>query len=283
MSNQRLPDFLIIGGMKCGSTSLFEHLKDHPDLSPCKLKEPAFFCDKRWHKGLDWYQSLFDDTDKLKYEASTNYTKYPRWKSVPERINSIAPDVKLIYIIRHPLTRLLSQVHFNILQGRLSLKEYEDKDFWKKLGATYIDISRYYSQVERYLPYFDRDRMLILQMEKMSGAPRENLKKISNFLGIDASYYDTFDFTHHNSSEERIRMRFKPVHRAIKKLNQYGLFPPLHKHMSEEIPRPTFSDEIIDYLWSQVEDDLAKMEEFMGLELGYSPDKLRASSKTQQV
>ena len=282
MTNASLPDFLIIGGMKCGSTSLFEHLKDHPGVSPCKLKEPAFFSDNNWGKGLKWYASLFEETEALKFEASTNYTKHPWWPNVPERIASIVPNVKLIYIIRHPLTRLRSQVHFNMLQGRLTKKEYADPEFWQKVGAMYIDISRYHMQMEQYLKYFDRDRILILKMEDMSSDPRSSLKQITSFLGIDSGFYDTYDFEHHNDSHERVRMRFKPVHRVIRKLNQYSLAPPIHKLMVEHIDRPEFDDETIEYLWSKVEEDVSNMENLLGYPLGYARDvwKKKAGSQT---
>jgi hypothetical protein len=93
-SIHRLPDIVIIGAMKAGTTSVFQYLSSHPEVVRGKLKEPAFFTFLNFHKGVAWYESLFPQNDKLKCEASTNYTKYPKYGPVAERMHAIfrTPD-----------------------------------------------------------------------------------------------------------------------------------------------------------------------------------------------
>jgi hypothetical protein len=88
---QALPSFLIIGAMKAGTTSLYHYLKSHPQIHMSRIKELDFFVTElNWGRGLDWYSQQFSGigTNVLAAgEASTNYTKYPRYKGVPERIS----------------------------------------------------------------------------------------------------------------------------------------------------------------------------------------------------
>ncbi|MBC7173545.1 MAG: sulfotransferase domain-containing protein, partial [Polyangiaceae bacterium] len=96
----RLPDFLIIGAAKSGTTTLFRYLINHSRVFDLAEKEPCFFdAEVNWGRGLDWYRNLFVGArdDQLCGEASTNYTRYPQVPGVPERIKRVVPDAKLIY------------------------------------------------------------------------------------------------------------------------------------------------------------------------------------------
>src|SRR5215210_7255111 len=107
----RLPDFLVIGAMKAGTTTLYNHLRGHPDIFMTSYKEPEFFvAEKTWGRGTAWYQRLFADApDAARLgEASTSYSKCTEFTGVPERIHSLIPDVQLLYVLRHPIARIES-------------------------------------------------------------------------------------------------------------------------------------------------------------------------------
>ena len=109
----RLPDFVIVGAAKSGTTTLREHLLRHPDVFMCQPNEPCFFdANANWSRGLDWYKGLFApaDDDQLLGESSTNYTRYPQVLDVPHRIHDAIPGAQLIYIMRDPVLRTYS--HF---------------------------------------------------------------------------------------------------------------------------------------------------------------------------
>ena len=104
------PNLVIIGAMKAGTTSLHYYLNLHPEISMSKVKEPAFFIEERnWRKGIKRYSSLFTNQTSVVGEASTEYTKYPHFKEVPAKMHSTIPEAKLIYLVRDPIVRILSE------------------------------------------------------------------------------------------------------------------------------------------------------------------------------
>ena len=106
------PDFIIIGAMKCATSTLHEQLAVQPGIFMSELKEPNFFSDDdQYAKGMEWYLSHFKSAEAkdLCGESSTHYSKLPTYPKTIERIAKYLPDVKLIYVMRHPIDRLKSQ------------------------------------------------------------------------------------------------------------------------------------------------------------------------------
>jgi hypothetical protein len=126
-----LPNFIIIGAMKGGTTSLYHYIASHPDIVPSSIKETNYFntiadlC-----KGLSWYKSLFRNKGKYAFEASTNYTKRHIFPGVPERMYSILPKVKLIYILRDPIERIVSHYIHNYAHGREKSQIFRSYKQW---------------------------------------------------------------------------------------------------------------------------------------------------------
>ncbi|MBA3583056.1 MAG: sulfotransferase domain-containing protein, partial [Gemmatimonadetes bacterium] len=130
--NVRLPDFIVIGAMKSGTTTLFEWLADQPEFALPALKEPNFFSDDRqWRKGLGWYGGLFADAppDCLVGEASVRYTGASLSAIAAERMAATVPHARLIYLVRHPIDRIRSQYrHWAIvMRGSKTLVEALNK------------------------------------------------------------------------------------------------------------------------------------------------------------
>src|SRR4051812_14286994 len=108
-----LPNLIIIGAQKCGTTSLHKYLHCHPEVEMSKPKELDFFAEKStkstWFKGSEWYKSCFPQSDaKIYGESSPSYTGYPIFKNVPARMHGLIPDAKLIYLVRDPIQRVVS-------------------------------------------------------------------------------------------------------------------------------------------------------------------------------
>ena len=104
-----LPNLIIIGGLKCGTTSIHHYLGLHPEIHMSKPKELNFFVEElNWDLGLDWYRGRFDDRFAVRGESSPHYTNLPYFEGVPERIHEHIPDAKLIYMVRDPISRILS-------------------------------------------------------------------------------------------------------------------------------------------------------------------------------
>ena len=104
-----MPNLIIIGGLKCGTTSIHHYLGLHPEIQMSKPKELNFFvAELNWDLGLDWYASRFDDRFPVRGESSPHYTNLPRFTGVAERIREHCPDARLIYMVRDPIKRILS-------------------------------------------------------------------------------------------------------------------------------------------------------------------------------
>ncbi|MGC4020653.1 MAG: sulfotransferase domain-containing protein [Cyclobacteriaceae bacterium] len=110
---------MIIGAMKAGTTSLHDYLSKHPDVFMSVQKELDFFVEqKNWKLGIDWYKKQFPVSTIAIGESSPNYTKSLIFGNVPDKIKSILPDVKLIYILRDPIKRLVSHYSHQYIDRR---------------------------------------------------------------------------------------------------------------------------------------------------------------------
>lgn len=183
----RLPEFLIIGAAKSGTTTLFRYLSKHPQVFVPKNprdKEPNFFgMDEKYARGLDYYASLFADAQphQICGEGSTDYAKWPKFPESAARIAKTLPHVKLIYVMRNPIDRAYSYyVHIN----RNQPVEESFEDYICRTTEA-LDASHYMLQIEQYLNYFSRETFLFLLMEDLIRQPAAVLKQVCQFLEID--------------------------------------------------------------------------------------------------
>lgn len=114
-----LPDIIIIGAMKGGTTSLYHYLASHPDVVASRDKETDFFRSrKHFSKGIEWYRQQFRGAGTHALEASPNYTKRHKFRGVPRRMHSVLPEAKLVYVLRDPVERIISHYMHNRHHGR---------------------------------------------------------------------------------------------------------------------------------------------------------------------
>lgn len=201
----RDPDFLIIGAQKCGTTSLFHYLDQHPDLDMSIDKEIHFF-DIHFNKGLDWYRSQFPkvkpDRITLAGEASPYYIFHPL---VPKKIAETYPKMRFIVLLRNPVERAFSQFHHErkintepIADIKKALAEepirnknaelilinnIADRHFSHQ-HHSYIARGMYSQQIRRWLEFFHRDQFLFLKAETFFDEPLAVLSEVYRFLGI---------------------------------------------------------------------------------------------------
>ena len=182
----RLPNFLIIGAMKAGTTTLYNHLRLHPDVFMPALKEPEFFvAEKSWRRGLGWYASLFADADgqSVVGEASTSYTKCTEFEGVPARIKSVIPDVRMVYLIRHPLQRIESMYEHMVITGR----EKRPLDEAVLSDQKYLGPSLYGRNLSLYLKHFAPEQILTLFTDDLTGNLPGTLHRLTDFLSLPYS------------------------------------------------------------------------------------------------
>lgn len=191
-----LPTFLVVGAMKAGTTSLHEQLRSRPDVFLPRLKEIEFFSEPRhWARGLDWYAALFADGAgaAARGEASTGYTKFPRFPEVPARIAATLPDVRLVYLVRDPVERMRSHYEHNVLQG---LERQPIEVAFGPVG-NYAAVSRYATQIERYLDVLPREQLLVVAAEDLRDDPASVLGRVLRHIGASDRIDDAAPVAHH--------------------------------------------------------------------------------------
>ena len=204
-----LPQFVCIGAMKAGTTSLYGYLTEHPEIEMPPVKELDYFVEeKNWTRGLHWYEEQFAGVSdgRLTGDISPNYSKYPLFDGVPERIARVLPDVRLIYVMRDPIARMRSHWVHAIDKGTES----------EPLGTTllgnpyFLECSSYGMQLERYLEHFPRGRVLLLTAEELRADRHRVLTQVFEFLGVAAdARVATEPREQHSSEDKRIPRRLR--------------------------------------------------------------------------
>ena len=178
-------DFLIVGAQKSGTTSLANHLSSHTNISISIPKETHFFSkNPNWKDSVSNYHKLFSDLNsKICGEASTTYTFFPDFGDVAKRIYEYNPDIKLIYIMRHPVDRIISQYSHDIVKANNPPEDFESI----LSEETYINRSKYGFQLKQYLEYFSQEQILLLIFEEYISNIAYSLELVSSFIGVDFS------------------------------------------------------------------------------------------------
>ena len=218
---EQAPDFLIIGAGKCGTTSLNYYLGNHPQILLPNNKEINFFS-KNFTCDWDWYLSQFPSiTDNSKFitgEASPSYFFMPH---VPERIFQLAPNIKLIVLLRNPVDRSISAYYQNRKTGKVTqtLEEVVMREIKhaKKLSKDELSYAGgivlqglYFWKLQRWLQIFPREQFLILPSEDFFAHPAQIMKQVCQFLEIPefiVQKYHKLNIGAYPPGEETIRQK----------------------------------------------------------------------------
>jgi hypothetical protein len=209
----RFPDFIIIGAMKGGSTTLFRWLDAHSGTRLPHVKEPGFFCDDvEFERGPERYRRLFP-TEGLTGEASVAYSDPVVAPQVAARIAQTAPDVRLIFLARNPVARLRSHYLHESLRGRerRSLAEAVALD-----GNPYVRRSCYKQALAPFVQEIGRESLLVVQSELLD--QRETWAEVQRYLGLSIENRST---TRHNVSSAK-----QGETRVMQALRHLGLVQP---------------------------------------------------------
>lgn len=204
----KYPDFLIIGAPKTGTTSLWAHLKQHPeiemspnftplDISDKQVKEVNFFNNCQYHrkkKNINWYRKLFNVNNKMQGEATVLYIHFP------QIIHGYMPYIKAIYSLRNPIYRAFSAYN-HAIQAPMHLRKQwlcEPNGTFKEniltalemggFAARQLGAGLYIKHIKKWLEYFSKNQLLILIAEQMQKDMPGTYEKICNFLNV--SHYN---------------------------------------------------------------------------------------------
>ncbi|GAE30933.1 sulfotransferase family protein [Alkalihalobacillus hemicellulosilyticus] len=201
-TNKPGPTFLIIGAQKCGTTSLYNYLIQHPQINPTKSrKEIHFFDTNRYKKGISWYNSQFiDSSNKIAGEATPRYLYK---EIVPARVFKHFPQIKLIILLRNPVERAFSQykMEYEKDKKRLYMRNHREKytfddiihsslsaiqspDTNKSKWVDFVERGIYSQQLNRWLQYYPFEQIHIIKSEDFFRDPQSSYKLVLNFLGV---------------------------------------------------------------------------------------------------
>ena len=182
-----LPNFIIIGAAKSATTTLSTILPQHPEIFISKPKEPKFF-GRNYDKGWEWYASRFQKGEHcaLRGEASTMYASgLKSFKSTAQLMHQYLPDLKLIYIVRHPLDRMVSQWRHYSSPGRNpDCAKFDQLMRDRRLRRLIVGCSLYYERLSAFRRYYPDDQIHCMTFEDLLDSPKHSLRSLMRFLGV---------------------------------------------------------------------------------------------------
>ena len=278
-----LPTFLIIGGFKCGTTSLHHYLMQHPEVQMPTMKETNFFSGPpkgvpyatgaKRIKRLAEYERLFDPEIVARGETSPNYAAHPLRPDVPKRIKDIIPDVKLIYSVRDPVARTVSHYHHRVsTEGERRSLEEALGDL-SNIESPYICASFYALQLEQYLKYFHQDQIMVIDQADLYAQREETLREIFAFLSIDPNFISPhFDDEINTKSDRRtysrgiilVRLaRATPIQRLPRRV-RVAMRDAFEGLVSKPLAVPSLDNELRLRLQELYVDDVSRLRELTG-------------------
>lgn len=206
----RRPDLFIIGAAKCGTTSLYEYLRGHPDVFMSPAKEPRYFApdldagsghDMRYGRDLDRYLALFEEArdEKRLGEASVRYIYSGQ---APGLIREFQPDARIVAMLRDPVDMMYSMHNQRVSEGAEELTTFEqalaaedDRRAGRGVPAgvhplltVYRDRGRFGEQLSRWFETFEREQVHVIIFEDMVRDPAGVFRNLLEFLEVDPDY-----------------------------------------------------------------------------------------------
>lgn len=268
----RLPNFLVIGAMRSGTTTLARLLEAHPEVFVPPEKEIHYF-DQNFEKPVEWYRAWFGAADGLPAVGEATPT-YMYERDAPKRMAEVVPGARLVAILRNPIDRAYSHYWHerNLRRETLSFQEALSAEpertaterVLPRLRFAYLDRSRYLPQLQRVTEHYPRERVHVLVLEEFQRDPPGHYGRLCRFLGVADAFKPpdlgrVFNrFASHRSMRLRTwtkRLPGEPVRRLVGRLNIRGFeYPPLEPGLRRE-------------LRSRFAEDNAALAEWLGLDL----------------
>jgi hypothetical protein len=293
---QSIPNFFIVGAPKCGTTAMYEYLKQHPQIFLSPVKEPYYFGSDLDYLNLqrpteDEYLALFSDVaiEKAIGEASITYLVS---EQAAEEIKAFNPYAKIIIMLRNPVEMMYSmhsQALFTQVENEenfekaLSLEQFRKQGQHIPLKTTilsfilYRELARYASQVERYFRTFGREHVHVIIYDDFKQDVAATFQKTLQFLGVDDSFQPkNFDVINRN---KQVRNKFlnktlwqpsfalKMASKLIPSSLRSKLIAELKKLNTKYIPRPQLDPEIRNQLLQEFRPEIESLQELLKRDL----------------
>lgn len=297
---KRMPNFLIIGTAKAGTTSLYSYLRQHPDVYMPEVKEPRFFAyaedppamngpgDARTDGALEAaytleaYRQLFEGAtdERAVGEASPNYLYST---TAPRLIREHLPDARLIAVLRNPVERAYSHFLHLVRSGREPLRDFEaaldaeDERIAKgwEWSWHYTRMGFYHEQLTRYLEHFDRKQITIRLFEDFKADPVAFTQELFRILGVDNTFVPDTSLRYEKTGVPRSSRFQQFLHNpdnVLRRLSRYVLSKPVRKRLltmmkNVNLTKPPLSPAARARLVDTYRDDVLRLQELVGRDL----------------
>jgi hypothetical protein len=279
----RLPNFIVGGALKTGTTSLNYYLDQHPDVYMSPLKEPRYFAydpadpthanGQGLHfpvKTLEQYAALFDGAKKEKAigEVSPHYIISP---VAPRRIKEAIPDVKLIFSLRNPIKRAYSVYWQMVRLGQ------EDRPVEEALTEAEHRVrnGRYYSLLRNWYDVFDPARIKVILFEDLAKDALGVFQDICRYLAVDDTFVPDLTIRNKGGALKNKRLgrlyeqiKKSPLKKAVDPLMPAGLRDKMIDARNQNFEEPPpIPPAVADRLQAYYRDDIEQLEAFLGRDL----------------
>lgn len=283
-----LPNLIIIGSAKSGTTSLHHYLGCHPEISMAAPrdsgrmrdndaggKEMRFFWREDWRERMSWYGSHFANmTTPVRGESTPAYSAHPFHPGVPERIHAVVPDARILYIVRDPIDRIVS--HYVQQRADGDRRSFDERmSEYDRPDNSIVCPSRYAVQVERYLEFFAPSQLLVIDQHKLKHERHATLSRIFAFLEVDRDFWSPAFDRERNMRMEKYALTplgkrlfhgwIDPVGRRLASRWWPELRPSVRRALSERITeRPVVQDELREKLALLLQPEVDRLRELTG-------------------
>lgn len=300
-----MPNFLIIGAARSGTTSLYYYLSQHPQVFLCPVKEANYFAlageELNFRGGAAGFLRATSVTDRAQYEAlfagagsrPAIGDVSPRYLSDPRaaiRIAREAPGARLIAVLRNPIDRAYSAYLRRVRDGiepaadfRAAIRDEERRlrERWATSG--YVTNGFYAKQLEPYLERFGKDRLRIYRFEQLQREPATLVRDLCQFLGVDDAFRPNLETTHNPSGimpNPWVRLAWRKSHLLRQWVRPW--IPQRLRHwafqrVNRNLVKPALDDTLRRELIEVYRDDIHKLERMLDWDLS---DWLRPSQRT---
>jgi len=262
-----LPNFLVIGAARSGTTWISKNLELHPEIYIPRKKELHFF-DSQYSKGVSYYESYFSDVDSATAIGEAT-PAYLHDEPAAARIREHLPDVKMIASLRNPVDRLYSR-YWNA-RGRFSENEglsFEDKIAQK---PALITEGFYVDHLRRYLDLFPREQFLILLFDDLISDPLNFMVQMCRFLGISEDYSsELLEHQINAAAGQKLLVNSRPIfwiEKALRRMHLYDFAQRLGRDNSAKLP--PMAPDTRHRLVEVYRDKNKQLEDLIGRDLGH--------------
>lgn len=272
-----LPEFIIAGASKTGSTWLVRCFDEHPEVF-APLITPEYFS-TNFDKGQAWYESLYANPGdaKVLVDKSTSYIVDPQ---APARMHAAVPDAHLIFMLRDPIERAISHYNMWLRGGRCG----DNIDDVLVPGHELVDEGLYFTQISRFLDYYPKEQVTILFYDDLKADAKAFARKVFTLIGVDADFVpEMIDKRFHQTKTRPrfqgpyvaavktvrwINKRSRLIEKIIDGLRRKGAFDVLHK-LNKGAPFPKMSQATRQKLAEYYHADIAQLAQHTGRDLSH--------------